>query len=163
MQGNIRCWGFGPDGQPGIGVDGNVGDDETPAERGGYAHVIDSTALPSGLSSGAASRHSCVINNLARNEISCWGKGSDYQLGTSDDEHIGDDEIPTWTSVGGHVIQVATGGRHSCALLENRRVECWGRGDQGQLGYGNALTVGDDEESFAAGPVDDVDPSTRLR
>ena len=37
---------------------------------------------------------------------------------------------------GGAVIQVATGYNHTCALLANRTVECWGSNSAGRLGDG---------------------------
>ena len=40
---------------------------------------------------------------------------------------------------GGAVIQVATGYSHTCALLANRTVECWGSNGAGRLGDGTTL------------------------
>ena len=34
-------------------------------------------------------------------------------------------------------IAVAAGGNHSCALLHNGQVFCWGLNSNGQLGIGN--------------------------
>jgi alpha-tubulin suppressor-like RCC1 family protein len=39
-------------------------------------------------------------------------------------------------------IQVVAGNRHSCALLSNGKVKCWGRGVVGQLGYGDPADRG---------------------
>jgi hypothetical protein len=47
---------------------------------------------------------------------------------------------PTPTvSVPPKVVQVAVGESHSCALLDDGMVECWGRNDHGQLGDGTTL------------------------
>jgi alpha-tubulin suppressor-like RCC1 family protein len=43
------------------------------------------------------------------------------------------------------VLEVAAGSEHTCALLQGRRVRCWGRNQYGQLGYGHTRTLGDDE------------------
>ena len=43
------------------------------------------------------------------------------------------------------VLQIEAGSAHTCALLESGAVSCWGRGVEGQLGYGNSNNIGDDE------------------
>jgi alpha-tubulin suppressor-like RCC1 family protein len=48
---------------------------------------------------------------------------------------------------------VRTGGNHTCVMLNNGAVRCWGAGTYGQLGYGNTLTIGDNELPFTAGNV----------
>jgi len=39
---------------------------------------------------------------------------------------------------------IAVGNNHSCALLDNASVKCWGLNDKGQLGIDNATNMGDD-------------------
>ena len=41
------------------------------------------------------------------------------------------------------VIAVAPGGYHTCALLRDGRVKCWGSSMYGQLGYGDTDNRGD--------------------
>jgi len=38
---------------------------------------------------------------------------------------------------------IAVGTYHSCALLDNASVKCWGYNDLGQLGIDNTTTMGD--------------------
>jgi hypothetical protein len=38
---------------------------------------------------------------------------------------------------------ITAGNTHTCAILDGGDVTCWGRGTNGQLGYGNPNTVGD--------------------
>ena len=52
-------------------------------------------------------------------------------------------------NVGGTVIQVAAGDNHTCAQLTTRALRCWGYGDR--LGYGNLITIGDNESPASAG------------
>jgi alpha-tubulin suppressor-like RCC1 family protein len=57
--------------------------------------------------------------------------------------------------VGGGAIVIADAGyHHTCVLLEGGAVRCWGRGDHGELGYGNTIDIGDDETPASAGDVD---------
>ena len=45
------------------------------------------------------------------------------------------------------------GGGHTCAVMTNGTMRCWGRGEFGQLGYGDRLSLGDDELAGAGGLV----------
>ena len=56
--------------------------------------------------------------------------------------------------MGGTVIQIDAGVFHTCALLDTGAVRCWGAGGTGRLGYGNSVTIGDDETPATAGDVD---------
>lgn len=49
--------------------------------------------------------------------------------------------------------QVSVGNVHTCALLDNGAVRCWGYNEYGQLGYGNTASIGDDEPAGAGGNV----------
>ena len=51
------------------------------------------------------------------------------------------------------VVQVEAGGEHTCALLDNKEVRCWGLGLDGRLGYGTVTDVGDDEMPFDVGSI----------
>jgi alpha-tubulin suppressor-like RCC1 family protein len=52
------------------------------------------------------------------------------------------------------VVQVAAGAQHTCVLLADGSVRCWGDNSHGQLGYGHKNTLGDDETPASLGPVD---------
>ena len=43
---------------------------------------------------------------------------------------------------------------HSCVILSENRLRCWGANWYGQLGYGHTNTIGDDEAPVSAGDVD---------
>lgn len=98
--------------------------------------------------------------------VRCWGANGAGQLGIGSTRAIGDDERPRSApavDLGGHrATAIATGLSHTCALLDDRTVRCWGSGSAGQLGYGSPDAVGDDERPSAAGPVD-LAPRWRAR
>lgn len=51
------------------------------------------------------------------------------------------------------VSRVAMGFEHTCVLLGNGAVHCWGRASTGAPGYGNTSDIGDNETPAAAGDV----------
>lgn len=48
---------------------------------------------------------------------------------------------------------LTSGGLHTCVLLTDGHVRCWGLGGEGRLGYGDTADLGDDEPASAAGDV----------
>ncbi|MDA1131306.1 MAG: hypothetical protein O3B00_07385, partial [archaeon] len=84
------------------------------------------------LSSGGS--HTCGI--LDNGSVSCWGYGAYGQLGNGG---TSDKTIPTLTSSLGTnrtAIAISSGKDHTCAILDNGSVSCWGYGVFGQLGNG---------------------------
>ena len=41
-----------------------------------------------------------------------------------------------------NIVKVDSSYNHSCVLYENKKMKCWGRNNQGQLGYGDFLDRG---------------------
>jgi alpha-tubulin suppressor-like RCC1 family protein len=94
-------------------------------------------------------------------------------LGYGNLEDIGDDETPASAGdidIGGVAVGLAVGAEHTCVLLENGAVRCWGNADEfsaeygygGRLGYGNSEDIGDDETPASAGDVDVGAPVVNL-
>ena len=52
------------------------------------------------------------------------------------------------------MAQISAGVAHSCALMTDGTVRCWGRNAHGQLGLGHTQAIGDDEPAIAGGVVD---------
>jgi alpha-tubulin suppressor-like RCC1 family protein len=52
------------------------------------------------------------------------------------------------------VTQIAAGWEHTCVLTDRGTVRCWGKGEDGRLGYGNTANIGDDELASAGGDID---------
>jgi alpha-tubulin suppressor-like RCC1 family protein len=92
--------------------------------------------------------HACA---LSEGRVRCWGYGADGELGYGNKASIGVGDTPDAhadVDVGGKVRQIGAGTHHTCALLENGDVRCWGRAHEGQLGRGNTENLGDEPEDI---------------
>lgn len=150
--GAVRCWGKAE--SIGTGGTENIGDDEFPS---GLAPLpIGGVAI--GLAAGA--QHTCALG--IQGDVRCWGNGSDGRLGygtTAD--HFNAMEVGP-IHLGGMAVQIAAGTNHTCALLLEGNVRCWGAGSDGALGYGNGRSVGDDEAPAIAGDVELSEPAVQV-
>ena len=138
--GSVRCWGRGEQGQLGYGDTHDVGDDEFPVVAGTVALGGPAEQIVAG------GWHTCA--RLVGGDVRCWGRGANGQLGYGSIKNVGDDEPPVaWApvSLGGPAVSLAAGAEHTCAVLHEGAVRCWGGGERGQLGYGNTHAIGDDE------------------
>jgi len=146
--GTVRCWGRVDFGALGYGNGLTIGDDDKPSQYGD----IDVGGKVVSIDCGGNT--TCAI--LDTGGLRCWGVGLIGRLGYGNTNDIGDDETPASVGdvpIGGKVVQVASSFTHSCALLEGGSVRCWGYGNYGMLGYGNVVSIGDDEPAAAAGDV----------
>ena len=149
----MRCWGYGGDGQLGYGDRKSIGDDETPGSVGPVNLGPGRTAVA--ISAGNV--HTCAL--LDDGTVRCWGFGADGRLGYGDEQTIGDNEPPGSAGPvnlgpGRTAKAISAGDGHTCAILDNNTVRCWGYGFDGRLGYNNTQSIGDDETPGSAGPVD---------
>ena len=122
--GSVSCWGLGVNGQLG----GATSDRTTPTLTSSLGPGRTAVALSSGT------HHTCAI--LDNGSVSCWGDGYYGQLGNGG---TSDKYTPTLTSslgTGRTAVALSSGGYHTCAILDNGDVSCWGWGYYGQLGNG---------------------------
>lgn len=155
--GALRCWGDGVRGATGLGFDATIGDNELPASVAPVQLGAGRTAA--GVAAGQF--HTCA--RLDDGAVRCWGFNSRGQLGYGVRIRVGDAATPdlvTPLDLGGvRAVEVAAGGYHSCARLENATLRCWGANNFGQLGLGGAVdlgergNLGDDEVPVSAAPV----------
>lgn len=126
--GRVRCWGSNESGQLGLGHTQDVGDDELPFEAeevdvGGFALQI-----------AASGHNTCALREDGG--LRCWGRNLSGSLGYGHVEPLGDDE--PLAAVGDVPLQgatrVALGPYHTCALLGDQTLACWGRNIEGALG-----------------------------
>ncbi|NJK42852.1 MAG: hypothetical protein HC933_00105, partial [Pleurocapsa sp. SU_196_0] len=154
FSGNVRCWGRNDFGQLGTCSRNDIGDDE-PASKAPFVNIGGQVTQ---LSAGAS--HTCAL--LVTGTVRCWGANGNGQLGYGNslqNSAVGDNEDVfqlgdvSITTSGVKAIQVSAGRTHTCALLEDAAVKCWGLGFSGQLGYGNTDDIGDDESPSSVGFV----------
>ena len=85
------------------------------------------------LSSGNA--HNCAI--LDDGSVSCWGEGSYGRLGNGGTDGYWRYPHPTSSlGTGRTAVAISSGYYHTCAILDDGNVSCWGYGISGQLGNG---------------------------
>lgn len=157
--GAVKCWGDNRYGQLGIGDRENRGDEPNELTVRGSAVSLGKSSPAIALAAGEF--HTCAL--LEDGRIKCWGLNGIGQLGLSDSQNRGDDPdemgdaLPAVNLHGGtRVTAITAGAFHTCALLEDRRVQCWGANASGQLGLGNAsklvdLGNGNEVKSISAG------------
>ncbi len=130
--GTVWCWGNNALGELGIGTSGNGESQffQTPVQTAVTEAAID-------LCSG--STHSCVITE--DRGVQCWGRNNAGQIGGAEtylSTHSGAPldivGLPTGAS------DVVCGHKHTCALLEDGSVWCWGHNNYGQVGH-NDMSV----------------------
>ena len=175
--GEIWCWGGGEYGQLGSGNDVCQ---ESGGLTCWYAtnHPPLQVSLPNGKTavslSDANQGHFCSILNTG--EGLCWGWHGYGQLGdgtvcTGGSEYssdnnpspagcnsfngrytpviINESNFPTNSSF----ISISTGFQHTCGIINNNDLYCWGRNDDGQLGIGSMADVNYPLPQFVASNV----------
>ncbi|KYF91466.1 hypothetical protein BE17_44695 [Sorangium cellulosum] len=145
---SVKCWGYNNYGQLGLGRSisyvgrsaTEMGDNLAPVDLGAHQVAIDIAAGDS---------HTCAL--LDDNSVKCWGYNNYGQLGLERSisyigrsaTEMGDNLAPVNLGTGKTAIAIAAGQYHTCALLNDNSVKCWGYNSSGQLGLGNTNTVGD--------------------
>jgi len=114
---------------------------------------ITATAIASGYF------HTCAILN--NSSIKCWGLNDSGQLGIGDTSNRGDgtapgtgltemgDNLPAVDLGAGRTARaISAGDRHTCVVLDNTSLKCWGENSYGQLGLGDNSTRGDNSSKM---------------
>jgi alpha-tubulin suppressor-like RCC1 family protein len=157
--GAVRCWGANLSGQLGYGIEDSVGDNE----NAGAAGPVNLGPGRFATAISAGDFHPCAL--LDNGSVRCWGFGGDGRLGYANQQDIGDDESPAAVgpvNLGRSAKAISAGGAHTCAVLDNGSVLCWGFGENGRLGYGDPATIGDDETPGSLAPVQLGRPATAI-
>jgi alpha-tubulin suppressor-like RCC1 family protein len=167
--GSVKCWGNNFYGQLGLGDSQARGG--APAQMGANLPAVNLGPGRSAVDIASKGNHTCA--RLDDGSTKCWGQNDGAQLGdgTLQDRgtqpaHMGVGLAALDLGPGRTVLQIAPGYRHTCALLDNGAVKCWGQASAGQLGSGDTQARGDQlGEMGASLPVVDLGPgrlATRL-
>jgi alpha-tubulin suppressor-like RCC1 family protein len=158
--GVLKCWGLNWDGKLGsengtmYGNSANSMGINLPAVNLGTGRIA--VKVSTGLS------HSCAI--LDNGQVKCWGSCLYGQLGKVCTDFIGDSPAemgdnltPIDLGTGRTAREISAYGSHTCAVLDNYSLKCWGKNAYGQLGLGDTNDRGD-----AAGEMGDNLPTVNL-
>ena len=142
----VKCWGLNIDGQLGLGDIDNRGDDA--GEMGDALAAVDLGTGRTAVAISAGSTHTCAVLDNAT--AKCWGAGANGRLGYGDQNSLGDDAGEMGNALaavslgtGRTVKALSSGDAHTCAILDNNSVKCWGGNGNGRLGYGDTDDRGD--------------------
>jgi alpha-tubulin suppressor-like RCC1 family protein len=118
----LSCAGGNRDGQLGNG---------TFDENDGFEAVI---SINNAINIVIAREHACAL--IDGGTVKCWGDNGNGQLGigSNDPRSIA---VPTDVTEVDSATALALGDDHTCALLENKSVQCWGDNFNGQIGNGS--------------------------
>jgi alpha-tubulin suppressor-like RCC1 family protein len=122
IDGEVVCWGDNRTSQTGM---------QRPSlAKPSLPVVVPGVSLAISIAAGA--EHSCAVQEDG--QLLCWGDNHYGQLGHGIQEHHSFPPRPV--PIADKAVAVTAGRRHTCALLRDKTVQCWGEGFEGQLGDG---------------------------
>jgi alpha-tubulin suppressor-like RCC1 family protein len=122
--GSARCWGQNLSGQLG---DGTV----MPSRRTTPGSVIGLAGPVIAIAPGG--NHTCAI--VAGGSVQCWGGNSFGQIGIGETRSYSTTTPVTVTGISNATF-LTTKAEHTCALLADGSIRCWGANTRGQIGDG---------------------------
>jgi alpha-tubulin suppressor-like RCC1 family protein len=145
------CWGNNGSGR--------LGDGETTSR----SLPVEVTGLTGVIAISAGSTHTCAVVETdaadpSKNEVRCWGNNSNGRLGDGSTT-ASSSPVPVRTSETGNprltgVLEIGASSNHTCALMADSEVQCWGDNSSGQLGDGTSNARSNPVKvSVAAGAV----------
>lgn len=141
---SLHCTGddvrpFGDDVADAAPDGGAPGLDGAPSADGGGDAGSTLPPLDNAVSVSAGRAHTCVVTDAQ--DVLCWGTNASGQLGVPVAQ-VARSSRPVKVDLGGKATAVAAGGDHTCAILTDGSIKCWGKNESGQLGRGSQVATG---------------------
>ncbi|MEC7280236.1 MAG: hypothetical protein VXV98_09425, partial [Candidatus Thermoplasmatota archaeon] len=136
--GDLKCWGRDQYGQLG---DGGTNHGSSTYIAAPSSNAIDLGTGRTAVAVSAGYQHTCAL--LDNGDVKCWGLDGAGQLGDGGTSHslsthtTSPPTIPINLGTGRTAVAISAGVAHTCAILDNGDLKCWGYGEWGQLGYGS--------------------------
>jgi len=113
--GSVHCWGDSGEGE-------SAGD----AMATNVTAVVTVKDLKDVIQVSAGYYHTCAL--VKAGSVRCWGRNASAEITGDGQATEGHDDRIAVTTVAGlsHVIQIAAGVEHNCALIDDGSVRCWG-------------------------------------
>jgi hypothetical protein len=150
--GSVKCWGANGNGFRIYGGALGLGDvndrGDQPGEMGDALPAVNLGTGRTARTITAGSSHTCAL--LDNDTVKCWGTNFSGHLGLGDVVDRGGaagqmgDALPVVNLGTGRTAKsIVAGGSHTCAILDDSTVKCWGDNSYGQLGLGDTVARGD--------------------
>lgn len=143
LDGRVKCWGSAT--AAGLEDTNNRGD--VAGEMGANLPFVNLGTNRFVKKIAIGESHACAL--FYGGSVTCWGTNANGQLGRGDTTSIGtspgtmgDSLVLVDLGSGRKAIDIGAGVDHTCALLDDHRVKCWGNNDFGQLGLGTNVGHG---------------------
>ena len=138
--GPVKCWGSNASSKAGGGTPALGTDSKT-------SIAYTATAIAAG------SVHTCAI--LSNNKVKCWGYNYYGQTGGGTQNAKNtltlNGTLGSPLSNSETATALAAGQYHTCVILSDKSVKCWGSNSSGQTGGGTPLSAGETATAIAAG------------
>jgi len=140
--GGVYCWGNNFWGQIGTG-------DQVTNGRVAGPLFLGPTRFGKKVAAGRS--HTCLL--MTDGQVICWGTNGNGALGTGSTTAHPAAAGAAVVALGGEVWDIAAGWDHTCVVMRNGDIRCFGLGQEGRLGTNSSDNIGDGPNEMPPAPV----------